>query len=257
MTNSPRLALVLALLAAPAAAQMKTRVQAPTAPLLNGPALSAAALSGLSAPSLNSPVLPSAVLAPTLPAASVLPRADAVAPVIPGVRDWPRVAGVGLAAPVKAEANGVAEKPVIASLESAAKPFSDEKGRSSAEAAGHLKSTFEGSRLQAADEPAAVVPGVRSWPRVAGVGLARPFNGVAEDKKPETPSPKKSEEEKPMKKWEAVASGVLLALCLAGSLFAWYTLYDSMAQVMYNAAPQVQDYPYYIPPGGLEDLFGR
>lgn len=257
MTLSPRFAVALLLAASPAAAQLKTRVAAPVAPVLSGPALSGAAIAGLKAPSLASPVLPSASLAPTLPSASVLPRADAVAPVIPGVRAWPRVAGVGLAAPVKAEANAVAEKPVAASLEAAAKPFSDEKGRSSAEAAGHLKAAFEGSRLQAADEPAAVVPGVRNWPRVAGVGLARPFNGVSEDKKPATPAPKKADEEKPMKKWEAVATGVLLALCLAGSLFAWYTLYDSMAHVFYNATPQVQDYPYYGPTGGWEDLFGR
>lgn len=257
MTLPSRCAVALLLAASPAAAQFKTRVQVPVAPVLNGPALTGAAAAGLKAPSLANPALPSASVTPALPAAAVLPRADAVAPVIPGVRDWPRAVGVGLAAPVKAEANAVAEKPVIASLEAAAKPFSDEKGRSSAEAAGHLKAAFEGSAPRAADEPAAVVPGVRRWPRVAGVGLARPFNGVSEEKKTEAPAPKKADPEKPMKTWEAVLTGVLLAACLAGSLFTWYMLYDSMAQVMYNAVPQVQDYPYYGPTGGWEDLFGR
>lgn len=254
MTYSPRLALVLALLAAPAAAQFKTRAQVPVAPVLTGPALTGAAIAGLKAPSLANPALPSVSLTPALPAASVLPRADAVAMPVPGVRAWPRAHGVGLAAP--AEANGVAEKPVISSLEAAAKPFADEKGRSSAQAAGHLKAAFEGSRLQAADEPAAVVPGVRSWPRVAGVGLARPFNGVSEDKKPEAPAPKKADPEKPMGRWEAIGTGVLLALCLAGSLFSWYMLYDSMANVMYNATQSIEQ-QYYGPVGGWEDLFGR
>ncbi|MBI5597388.1 MAG: hypothetical protein HY928_14945 [Elusimicrobia bacterium] len=256
MTLKNRLSLAaLAVLAAlPAAAQMMTGVR--VAPVNPGPALTGAAVAGLKAPALANPVLPSVSLTPTLPAASVLPRADAVAMPVPGVRAWPRSHGVGLAAP--AEANAVAEKPVAAALEAAAKPFADEKGRSSAEASGRLKAVFEGSRLQAADEPAAVVPGVRSWPRVAGVGLARPFNGVSEEKKAEAPAPKKADPEKPMKRWEAVLTGVLLAACLAGSLYSWYLLYDSMAHVMYNAAPSIeQQYPYYGPVGGWEDLFGR
>lgn len=258
MDKTTRLALFAFLLAGPAAAQNRARVQTPTVPVIGGPALTGAALGGLKAPSLSAPTLPSLSMPsvqPTLPAAaSVLPRADAVAAPIPSVKPWPRVAGVGLAAP--AESNGVTEKPAQSSLEAAAKGFSDEKGRSSPEAAGKLAATFDASKLPRADAVADVIPGVRDWPRVMGVGLASPhdYNGVKEDKKAETPAPQKAEEEKPMGKWEAIGTGVLLAAALAGSLFLWYQLYATMGQMMYQAEQELYQH-YHGPIGGWEDIF--
>jgi hypothetical protein len=260
MDKTTRLALLALLLTGPAAAQNRARVQTPTVPVIGGPALTAAGIGGLKAPSLAAPTLPSLPMPsvqPTLPAAaSVLPRADAVAAPIPGVKPWPRVAGVGLAAP--AEANGVTEKPAQSSLEAAAKGFGDEPGRSSPEASAKLAATFDASKLPRADAVADVIPGVRNWPRVMGVGLASPhdYNGVKEDKKTETPAPKKSDDEKPMGKWEAVGTGLLLAAALAGSLFLWYQIYASMGQVMYQAEQEFYQ-QYHGPVGGWEDLFGR
>lgn len=259
MDKTTRLALLALLLTVPAAAQNRARVQAPTVPVIGGPALTGAALGGLKAPSLTAPTLPSLPMPsvqPTLPAAaSVLPRADAVAAPIPGVKPWPRVAGVGLAAP--AEANGVTEKPAQSSLEAAAKGFSDEKGRSSPEAAAKLAATFDASKLPRADAVADVIPGVRDWPRVMGVGLANPHdaNGVKDEKKAETPAPKKSDDDKPAGKWEALGTGLLLALCLAGSLFAWYTLYASMGEVMRQGEQQLYE-QYYGPVPTIDEIFG-
>lgn len=256
MESKTRLALLALVLTVPAAAQTRARVQTPTVPVIGGPALTGAALAGLRAPSLTAPTLPTAFLPavqPALPAAaSVLPRADAPAMPIPGVRAWPREIGVGLAAP--AQANGVTETSARASLDAAAKPFSDDIGRSAPEAAAQLGLTFDASLLARADEAAAVIPGVRNWPRAAGVGLARPFNGVSEEKKPEAPAPKKADPEKPMGKWEAIGTGLLLAALLAGSLFLWYQLYASMGQVMQMGEQQLYQ-QYHGPVGGWEDLF--
>lgn len=262
MDKTTRLALLALLLTVPAAAQNRARVQTPTVPVIGGPALTGAALGGLKAPSLTAPTLPSLSVPsvqPTLPAAaSVLPRADAVAAPIPGVKPWPRAAGVGLAAP--AEANGVTEKPAQSSLEAAAKGFADEKGRSSPEAAAKLAASFDASKLPRADAVADVIPGVRDWPRVMGVGLASPhdYNGVNEEKKAETPAPmkepKKAPEETPMSRAEAVFTGLLLAAALAGSLFLWYQLYASMGQVFYQAEQELYQ-QYHGPIGGWEDIF--
>lgn len=232
MTLTNRLAFVTfsILFALPAAAQYKGRVVTPSVPLLGGPAFGAAA--AIKAPTLAAPVLPSLSLPslqPTLPA----------------------VAGV----PVAVNA-AKAEKPVIASLSAAAEPFKSEEGRSSHEAAGHLGRAFDSSNVRA-DDPAPVVPGIRSRPRVSGVGLARPFNGVSEENKPEAPAPKK-DEEKPMTTAQAVGTIVLLVAMGAASLFMWYKLYEGF----YNAAAQYEyqlrqgEVPYYNG-GGWEDLFGR
>ncbi|TPW20912.1 MAG: hypothetical protein FD126_1205, partial [Elusimicrobia bacterium] len=97
--------------------------------------------------------------------------------------------------------------------------------------------------------------GVRPWPRVHGVGLAAPFNGVAEEKKAATPAPKKADEEKPMTKWQAVGTGLLLAALLAGSLFAWYTLYASMGEVMQQGEQQLYQ-QYYGPVPTIDEIFG-
>lgn len=256
MDKNARLALLSLLLAAPAAAQTRARVQTPTVPVIGGPALTAVAIGGLKAPSLANPVLPSlpsASVQPVLPvAASVLPRAGAPAMPIPGVRAWPREAGVGLAAPH--EANGVTEKPALSGLQDAAKSFGDEKGRTSPEAGAKLAATFDASKLPPADAVADVIPGVREWPRQIGVGLASPYNGVVEQKKPETPAPKKAQEEKPMGKWEAIGTGLLLAAALAGSLFLWYQLYASMGEIMRMGEQQLYE-QYNGPIGGWEDLF--
>lgn len=259
MDKTTRLSLLALLLTVPAAAQNRARVQAPTVPVIGGPALTGASIAGLKAPSLAAPTLPTLSMPsvqPALPAAaSVLPRADAVAMPIPGVQPWPRVAGVGLAAP--AEANGVTAKPSMGSLEAAAKPFADEKGRTSPEAGAKLAATFDASKLPRADAVADVIPGVRDWPRVMGVGLASPhdYNGVKDEKKAETPAPKKSDDEKPMGKWEAIGTGLLLAALLAGSLFAWYTLYASMGEVMRQGEQQLYE-QYHGPIPTIDEIFG-
>lgn len=260
MEKNARLALLSLLLAAPAAAQTRARVQTPTVPVIGGPALTAVAIGGLKAPSLANPVLPSlpaASVQPVLPAAaSVLPRADAPAMPIPGVRAWPREAGVGLAAPH--EANGVTEKPALSGLQDAAKSFGDEKGRTSPEAGAKLAATFDASKLPPADAVADVIPGVREWPRQIGVGLASPYNGVVEQKKPETPAPmkepKKAADEDKSSKAERIFTGILLAAALAGSLFLWYQLYASMGEIMRMGEQQLYE-QYHGPVGGWEDLF--
>ena len=186
MDKTARLSLLALLLTVPAAAQNRARVQAPTVPVIGGPALTGASIAGLKAPSLAAPVLPTLSMPsvqPALPAAaSVLPRADAVADVIPGVRDWPRVMGVGLASP-------------------------------------------------------------------------HDYNGVKDEKKAETPAPKKSDDEKPIGKWEAIGTGLLLAALLAGSLFAWYTLYASMGEVMRQGEQQLYE-QYYGPVPTIDEIFG-
>lgn len=80
--------------------------------------------------------------------------------------------------------------------------------------------------------------------------------GKPGDKKDEDPA-KKVNEDEPLSRFERVATGVLLAAAVAGSLFLWYLLYSSFGQL----TPA----PVEVPPGwqgpiphinGIEDLFG-
>lgn len=261
MDKTTRLSLLALLLTVPAAAQTRARVAAPTVPVIGGPALTGAALAGLRAPSLSAPTLPTLPMPSVMPTASVLPTVAAFSPIVSARSATPASA---LAAPGAAFAAATpeakpAEKPGMASLEAAAKPFADALGRTNPEAGAALGMTFDASMLARANEAASVIPGVRPWPRVHGVGLASPFNGVKEDGKAETPAPKKKPvEEKPMGKWEAVGTGILLALCLAGSLFAWYTLYAGFADMAGQAEYQLrQGYDqYYGPIPTIDEVFG-
>lgn len=248
-----RLFLVALCLAVPASAQTRARVQTPVVPIIGGLPFSAAALIGLRAPSLSAATLPSVSLrAPTLGSA------------IPALPSAPRVAQAAFFAPlgVKAAASYAAapeaKKPVVAALEAVAKPFASAEGRASAQAGSQLALAFDASRLPRADAPADVIAGVRRWPRAAGVGLARPFNGIEDETKAETPAPKnKPSEEKPMTRWQSAGAGILLALCLAGSLFMWYQLYAGFADMAGQAEYQLrQGYDqYYGPIPDIGDIF--
>ncbi|TBR26354.1 hypothetical protein EPO15_00250 [bacterium] len=253
MDKKTRLALLSWLLAAPLSAQNRARVQTPTVPVIGGSALSGVALAGLRAPSLGAPALPTLAAPSVMPKASVLPAVQAFSPIV-SARAAVMAAPTGAASAALPEAPKAA-KPGLASLEDAAKPFADSLGRTSPEASASLGTTFDASLLQRADEAASVIPGVRNWPRVAGVGLAAPFNGVNEEKKAPTPAPKKADDEKSMGKWERIGTGLLLALCLAGSLFAWYTLYASMGQVMQMGEQQMYQ-QYYGPVPTIDEIFG-
>ena len=263
MDKTTRLALLAILLAVPAGAQMRTRVETPVVPVIGGPALSAAAIGGLQAPGLKATALPTLTMPSAVSASPVLPAA---APALPTVMASGRFStpATPAASPLSAPSGAAvaalpeapkAEKPTMGSLEAAAKPFGSAEGRTSPKAAASLATTFDASKLPSANEPADVIPGVRLWPRVMGVGLANPVNGVKEDKKAETPAPKKADEEKPLTGWRAVGTGLLLALCLAGSLFAWYQLYASMGQIMYQGEQQLYQ-QYYGPVPTIDEIFG-
>ncbi|MDE2293237.1 MAG: hypothetical protein KGL53_14235, partial [Elusimicrobia bacterium] len=147
---------------------------------------------------------------------------------------------------------------VLAGLETAAKPFASAEGRASSQAGPELTRTFDAGILEQADAAAAVIPGVRAFPRAAGVGLARAYNGVSEEKKADVPTPSKPSEEKPETRGQKILMGVLLALCLAGALGAWYELYASMGQVMQMGEQQIEQsmpgYPGHVPTIG--EVFG-
>lgn len=256
MDKKTRLSLLALLLSVPASAQTRARVAAPTVPVIGGLALSGVAMAGVRVPSLSAPTLPSGAMPSALPSASVLPTVSAFSPFVSRVAAPAAVlAAPGAASSAATPETPESEKPGMASLEAAAKPFADALGRATPEAGAALGMTFDASLLARANEAASVIPGVRPWPRVHGVGLAAPFNGVKDEGKPSTPAPKKADEEKPMTKWQAVGTGLLLAAMLAGSLFAWYTLYASMGEVMRQGEQQIYD-QYYGPVPTIDEIFG-
>lgn len=217
MQKTALLALLAVVASVPASAQTRAVLPAPALPSVAAPPGAGAAASALAAPTL-----------PSLSAHSFLPTAA----VLPAAR-----ASLAVAAPAQA-AEARALPAAYTALEAAAKPFADEAGRSSPDAAAKLALTFDASMLARADEAAAVIPGTRHWPRVAGAGLARPYNGVSEDPR-RTPAPKKGKDGKEPSRWEKAGTGVMVALLIAGGLAAWFAFYSAVYDIARMGEQQI------------------